>query len=158
MRDFLCLQSQTEKLIRNMRLITLSLPLLQGHSAPDGSILPCTDKSKLIHCLQKLPIDEEVEAEQYEVTEERTSTPNKRIAIVDGMVVVQKMTAMKKGSVKTVKDLGECFNERIMNLTSQFLTHTRLTHSKRKPDRRGFKEGILFNIMLQMTQRLEISQ
>ena len=92
--------------------------------APDGSILPCTDKSKLIHCLQELPIDEEVEAEQYEVTEERTeertSTPNKRIAIVDGMVVVQKMTAMKKGSVKTVKDLGECFNERIMNLTAGF--------------------------------------
>ncbi|KAG1696135.1 Tudor and KH domain-containing [Nymphon striatum] len=49
--------------------------------APSGSLLPCNDKSKLIHALTNL------------VPKETTQTPiipDKKIAVIDGMVLVQK--------------------------------------------------------------------
>ena len=38
----------------------------------------------------------------------------------DGMVIVQKLST-KAASVKTVKDLSVCFNETLMNLTTNFV-------------------------------------
>ena len=96
--------------------------------APNGSLLSCTDKSKLIHNLEKfankepsLPEDE-LDATHMEpapadaVIDGSTST---KVAVVDGMVVVQKMTK-KPAMVVTVKDLSECFNDRVMSLTRGF--------------------------------------
>ena len=87
--------------------------------APDGSILPCTDKSKLIHYLEKLgennEIHENAQATAYEehVDEAKTSSvPSKspKIVIVDGMVLVQHM-ANKPGRISSVKDIGQHFND-----------------------------------------------
>ena len=43
----------------------------------------------------------------------------RKIAVVDGMVLVQKMTT-KSATVVNVKDLSVCFNDRLMNLTRSF--------------------------------------
>ena len=47
------------------------------------------------------------------------SHKNQKIAIVDGMVLVQKMTK-KTGTITTVKDLGKHFNDNLMTLTAEF--------------------------------------
>jgi len=45
-----------------------------------------------------------------------TGAPSRKIALVDGMVLVQQMTK-KPATIVTVKDLSECFNDRLMFLT-----------------------------------------
>ena len=57
--------------------------------APDGSMLPCTDKSKLIHNLEKLAKidDTEIPAANEYGDSSATSSTNPKIAIVDGMVL-----------------------------------------------------------------------
>ncbi len=42
--------------------------------------------------------------------------PSRKIALVDGMVIVQRLTK-KPATVVTVKYLSECFNTRLMSLT-----------------------------------------
>jgi len=42
--------------------------------------------------------------------------PSRKIALVDGMVLVQQM-AKKRATIVTVKDLSECFNDRLMSFT-----------------------------------------
>ncbi len=92
--------------------------------APDGSILPCTDKSKLIHCLEKLsrtnaqvpPHDDhgdDIDEPEIPIVGHR------KIAIVDGMVLVQQMTK-KSGTFRTVKELSQHFNGRLLRLTEDF--------------------------------------
>lgn len=83
--------------------------------APDGSILPCTDKAKLIHSLEHL-VTANVTPKD---TPEPTGDTSKKIAIVDGMVLVQKMTK-KSGTISTVKELGHHFIGSLMNLTTGF--------------------------------------
>jgi len=60
--------------------------------APDGTVLPCQDKSKLIHLLIKLAKDEESHAacmDHQDAMETGTSnSPSRKIALVDGMVLV----------------------------------------------------------------------
>ena len=102
--------------------------------APDGSVLPCSDKSKLIHALENMVATDTDHADQQEQSDESTHSRTshadncQKIAVVDGMVLVQKAAA-----VVTVKDLSVCFNDRLMNLTRHFtrsllsLTHTGLT-------------------------------
>ena len=95
--------------------------------APDGSMLPCTDKAKIIHSLQKLAssnenieqIETQATIEQDPFSPSETSSINQKIAIVDGMVLVQKM-AVKKGTLNTVKDLAESFNNKLTSLTEKF--------------------------------------
>ena len=95
--------------------------------APDGSILPCTDKSKLIHCLEKLRINEAQQNAQAFVSVEHADEPetslapseSPKIAIVDGMVLVLKL-AKKQDRISTVKDLGQQFNDRLLVLTANF--------------------------------------
>lgn len=118
--------------------------------APSGSMLPCTDKSKLIHVLEKLPqeepstadptvsqdedsgnidptdptVSQDEDAGNIDPTIDLASTlvedprPSRKIAVVDGMVVVQKLT--KPSTVYTVKDLSESFNDRLMRLTRDY--------------------------------------
>lgn len=62
--------------------------------APDGSLLPCNDKSKLVSCLQTLVDSTYTEESNAEHLLQSTKT-----AIVDGMVVVNKMTT-KPATVK----------------------------------------------------------
>ncbi|KAL7382044.1 hypothetical protein ABVT39_015833 [Epinephelus coioides] len=52
---------------------------------------------------------------------ETSLTPSKspQIAVVDGMVLVQQL-AMKQGTISTVKDLGQHFNDRLLMLTADF--------------------------------------
>ena len=96
--------------------------------APDGSILPCTDKSKLIHSLDNFgkTTETHADAQAAEATEQAndiadtgtpSTSPSTKIAVVDGMVLVQKMTK-KPATITTVKDLGHHFNDRLMNMTA----------------------------------------
>ncbi|SMN02506.1 hypothetical protein SPONN_1209 [uncultured Candidatus Thioglobus sp.] len=93
--------------------------------APDGSMLPCTDKSKMIHILEKLAnTDEQRETptaneHMVPVSSSATASTNPKIAIVDGMVLVQKMTK-KKGTFSTVKDLALTFIDMLTSLTAGF--------------------------------------
>ena len=67
--------------------------------APDGSILPRSDKSKLIHSLENFSKTNEnhTDAQAAELTEQTDDivdagpSTSRRIAVVDGMVLVQKM-------------------------------------------------------------------
>ena len=62
--------------------------------APDGTILRCMDKSKLIHLLNKLtttqplPQDDELPEDGMDTTQ---NVPSRKIALVDGMVLLQQM-------------------------------------------------------------------
>ncbi len=96
--------------------------------APYGSMLPCTDKSKLIHNLEKLTnTDETNQHRENPAASEQdndtdcvlSSAASPKIAVVDGMVLVQKMTG-KKGALSTVKDLAHSFNDRLTSLTAGF--------------------------------------
>jgi len=115
--------------------------------APDGSLLSCIDKSALINALDKfanetlsLPKDE---LSSRSVTSVATidpanegSThvhPMKKLAVVDGMLVVQKMTK-KPATVVTVKDLSECFNDRVLLSLTRGFVHIILVFDIYKKD------------------------
>lgn len=98
--------------------------------APDGSLLSCTDKSKLIHILEKFANkaqsspEDELDATHMATVSTDLATDggtctSKKLAVVDAMVLVQKMTK-KPATVVTVKDLSECFNDRVLSLTRGF--------------------------------------
>ena len=90
---------------------------------PSGSMLMCSDKSKLIHALEKLVTpgtDEQTNKEAGNLTVDvGVSCQSQRIAVVDEMVLVQKL-AKKPAMVVTVSDLSVCFNDRLMSLTRNF--------------------------------------
>ncbi|KAJ8050411.1 hypothetical protein HOLleu_03609 [Holothuria leucospilota] len=98
--------------------------------APDGLILLCSDKSKLIHSLENFSKTNEnnTDAQAAKSTEKTDdiadevnplsgSFTSHRIAVVAGMVLVQKMT-QKPVTITTVKNLGQHFNDRLMTLTA----------------------------------------
>ena len=103
--------------------------------APSGSLLLCNEKSKLIHALEKLVVAEThsdnsqpASHEMHDVPDEGAmdlvasidgSHVSRKIAVVDGMVIVQKLTK-KKATMATVKDLSECFIEKVMDLTTGY--------------------------------------
>ena len=82
---------------------------------PDGKILPCTEKSKLMQAI------DEVSTEEHLTTLEPTSDEqmDPKIAVVDGMNLLQRLTT-KMTAVETVKDLGFVFNRILLNLTKDF--------------------------------------
>ncbi|KAK5903111.1 hypothetical protein CgunFtcFv8_006920 [Champsocephalus gunnari] len=103
--------------------------------ASNGKILPCHDKSKLISLLEKLT-REDVPHEDHQLPQtgstthqdamdtgfiDTTSTdqPSRKIALVDGMVLVQRLSK-KPATVVTVKDLSGCFNDRLMSLSRDY--------------------------------------
>lgn len=88
--------------------------------APHGTILPCLDKSKLIHLLNKLETAETLQEDQQpeDGMDTTPDAPSRKIALVDGMVL-QHM-AKKPTTILTVKDLSEYFNDRLMSLTRDY--------------------------------------
>src|SRR6218665_3292932 len=88
----------------------------------DGTILQCRDKSKLIHLLSKLSTIQP-HSQEGELPEDGMDTtqdvPSRKIVLVDGMVLLQQMTK-KPATIVTVKDLSECFNNRLMSLTRDY--------------------------------------
>lgn len=93
--------------------------------APDGTILPCHDKTKLIHLLNKLTKEVVSEGDlqlpqarsilQQDADSTSSDAPSRNIALVDGMVLVQKLSK-KPVTMVTAKEC-ECFNEKPMSLT-----------------------------------------
>ena len=88
-------------------------------------MLPCNDKSKLIHALEDMVDTDTDHAHQQEPSDESTHSTTsdadhcQKIAVVDGMVLVQKLSK-KAAAAVTVKDLSVCFNDRLMNPTRHF--------------------------------------
>ena len=79
--------------------------------AQDGTILPCLDKSKLSQIPKKwataeAPQDDHNLGEGMDTTQDMLS---RKIALVDGMVLMQKM-AKKPATIA----LGACFNAKLM--------------------------------------------
>lgn len=83
--------------------------------APSGAMLPCTDKSKLIHALERLataaPSSEDEDIADMSAESQISLVMPQKIAVVDAMVVVQKMTK-KPPTMATVLDLSQSFNDR----------------------------------------------
>ena len=82
-------------------------------------MLLCTDKSKLIHNFEKLTNKEESHDQTETLVANDQDDDNPKIAVVDGMVLVQNMTN-KTGTLSTVKDLAQSFNENLTSLTAGF--------------------------------------
>ncbi len=74
----------------------------------DGSVLMCRDKAQLIHCL----------TEGQEPLEIPVPNGHDRIAIVDGMVLVQALT--KNKNTKTVQDRGDIFIDKFAEITEGY--------------------------------------
>ena len=88
--------------------------------APDGTSLACLDKSKLIHSLEKLTTEDKhkphedqpphagssihYDATDSGFTDPMSDQPSRKIALVDGMVLVQKLNK-NTVIVVTVRDL-----------------------------------------------------
>jgi len=106
--------------------------------SPNASLLACTDKSKLIHVLENLiqmeatSDDEQLLPRQAQSKDEPTVLPLdsassqhsnsqsiQKIAVVDGMVIVQKL-AKKPPTVETISDLSSCFFDRVMHLAKGY--------------------------------------
>ncbi len=71
---------------------------------PDGTILPCLEKSKLIHLLNKLATAENRQEDQ-QPEDGIDTTPvaiSRKIALVDGMILLQKMSN-KPATIVTIK-------------------------------------------------------
>ena len=72
----------------------------------------------MIHPLNKLATAD-ISPENQQPEDRMNTTPDassRKIALVDGMVLLQKM-AKKPETIVTIKDLSECFNDRLMSLT-----------------------------------------
>lgn len=77
--------------------------------AMDGTLLPCTDKSKVMGILEDLPKKSTGTGQQPEdVNPERTTPPPKKVTVIDGMAVVQAMG--KPQWVKTCAQWADHFN------------------------------------------------
>ena len=87
--------------------------------APGGSVLPCDNRSKLIHNLENLiqTQDETHQNVQTPASEEQNEIF--KIANVDGMDLVLQMTE-KRNTPSTVKDLSRQFRENLLMLTADF--------------------------------------
>lgn len=87
---------------------------------PDGEVLPCNDKSKLMHSLQTISTNHTMD-QQEQMNDPTTSNVGhcQQIAIVDGMVLVQKLST-RAAALETVKDLSVYFNDRLVDLTKDY--------------------------------------
>ena len=139
---------------------------------PDGSILPCANKSKLIHCLAKLEKPSETDPNEQvpssevlagNVDESETSPAppeSPKIAIVIGMMIVQQM-AKKWGTISTVR-FQPALQRQATNVDSRFwwgysliLVFDTYKADSLKQKNNGKNDGkakIPFNTGLQTTQ------
>src|SRR6218665_3392631 len=86
-------------------------------------MLQCRDRSKLILPLNNLSTIQPL-SQEGDLPEDGMDTtqdvPSRKIALVDGMVLLQQMTK-KPATIVTVKDLSECFNNRVLSLTRDWV-------------------------------------
>jgi len=75
----------------------------------------------LIHLLAKLAPAETPHGDQQpeDGMDTTPDAPSRKIALVDGMVLLLKMAA-KPATIATVKHLSECFNDGLMSLTRDY--------------------------------------
>ena len=71
--------------------------------------------------------------------------PSRKIAHINGMVLVQKLSK-KQATVVTVKDLSGCFNDRLMQMTKKFeeiilIFDTYMTNSVKRATREKRRQG-----------------
>ena len=87
---------------------------LRAMFAPGGTVLLCL----LIRLARN-----EAACMDHQVAMEtgNSNSPSRKIALVDGMLFLQRLTE-KPGTVVTVNDLSVCFNDRLMSLTQDSLT------------------------------------
>src|SRR6218665_2445914 len=87
--------------------------------APDGTILRCLNKSMLIHLVKKLATMQPLPQEDKLLEDGVDTTPDfpsRKLALVDGMVLLQQMTKRPATIVTIVTvTLSECFNDRLMS-------------------------------------------
>ena len=50
-------------------------------------------------------------------TDHTSDQPSQKISLVDGMVLVQRLSKKTTAAVVTVRDLSGCFNDRLMQMT-----------------------------------------
>ena len=81
----------------------------------DGSLLPCLDKSKLIHHLKGLTNDTH---SQEEPEEESAFHLSKKVAIIDGMAVLHKLK--KPPAVKNMRELADHFIQAVQAMSRDF--------------------------------------
>jgi hypothetical protein len=76
--------------------------------APDGALLPCTDKSNLAKCLEELPGKrDETDATPIGL-EAAQALPNpSKVVIIDAMVIVQQIASKQGNVVKSCADLAK---------------------------------------------------
>ena len=102
---------------------------------PDGSMLRCTDKSKLIHLLEMLGKEAELERGRlpseetgrvYEGSMDENATHvlptegrdvERGVAVVDGMVILHKMQST---ALRTIVDLSHSFNDLLLSMTREY--------------------------------------
>ena len=89
--------------------------IIRSLFAPDGTVLVCSDKLKIINSLKDLVAGQE-EANPLPAMNRGQS---RKISVVDGMVIVQKQN-IKAASMNTVKDLSVCFNAKLMAFARDF--------------------------------------
>ena len=92
-----------EQAIGNFELSGVSRSLF----ASDGSLLPATDKSKLLHILEHLPAEKANDDGTDVTMQQAAEVPNKTL-IVDGMVIVHQL-AVKQYAIKNCSDLSREF-------------------------------------------------
>ena len=103
---------------------------------------------------EHIPLSEDHDGYVDELETSPTHSESPKIAIVDGMVIVQQM-AKKLGTISTLKDFSQHFNNRLLTLTADFdevilVFDTYISDSlKQKTRENDGKAKILFNTRLQ---------
>src|SRR6218665_1436614 len=82
--------------------------------------------------------------------------PSRKMALVGGMVLLQQMTK-RPATIVTVKDLSECFNDRLMPLTQDYdeiilVFHTYRDRSLKSATRNKRRQEHQSSIRSEMTQ------
>ena len=92
--------------------------IIRSLFAPDGTVLVCSDKLKIINSLKDLVAGQE-EANPLPAMNRGQSRKIYVVEWLNGMVIVQKQN-IKAASVNTVKDLSVCFNAKLMAFARDF--------------------------------------
>ena len=78
----------------------------------DGRLLHCTDKSNVMHAVENLMKSRQPQEQDRSGSDEESSldesTETRKVIILDGMAIVQKLKKTK--DTKTCRDLGEVFH------------------------------------------------
>ena len=88
----------------------------------DGKLLHCIDKANVMHAVENLIKSKQPQEQERFGSDEETcldeSTETRKIIILDGMAIVQKLKKTK--DTKTCRDLGEVFIKRVKLESRQY--------------------------------------